>query len=376
MKTSVGVLTFHRSDNYGALLQAYSLCRVLQRLGAEPEIVDYRCHSIDQGSQRRLLPPLHKNPSVWVQKCRQYPYLKRSKRACEEFREKYMAIGSPCRSDEDRADAEKAFHLILTGSDQVWNPILTQGKDDWYAFKRSGDSSVLASYAASAGSPDIFKYYSRYYEEDLKKYDMISVREAGTQKYLEKRLQRQIYHSLDPTLLTEPKDWEALLTEKRCGTKPYLFYYDVKPSERARELAEGIAGKRGLQLVHFSLKLLGQKNCIYAQDADPREFLGLIKNADAVVTSSYHGTVFSVLFGKPFYSVPHARNGERIRELLKNLHLEQHMVLGQAADGDRSVKDELPYTEANTILDEARKKSMEYLQLCIHLAAERAQRRT
>lgn len=355
----VGILTFHRADNYGAMLQAYALMTELNDLGCNAEIIDYRCDAIEnQYYPYKMLPSKRRNFIKWGwHLCKNFwviPKKNKNGIKCKEFRDKYFKMSRSVKTASDRAAIENEYDLIITGSDQIWSYAITRCADDWYCFKRSGGKAYIASYAASVGSVAQFNTHFFEYEDRLKAYDAISVREEDAKEYLEKKLNRPIQKVLDPTLIVDPDIWNKVAVSPR--NDHYVFYYDVERNEVANQIANETANKEGIPLVHYDQKKFTDKNL--ALDAGPDEFIGLIRNADYVVTSSFHGTVFSTLYKKKFVSVLHPTTGARVKTLLTDLNLADRICT--SVDGFHGFSDD--FHDSDERLEKLRKESINYLK--------------
>lgn len=323
----IGTLTFHRADNYGALLQSYALYKKLKNIGHEIKIIDYRSHEIEKIYYKyNYLPQIDKNVLRWCWRLfRNFfivPKLNEKKRKCITFRNEYFQMTDSVLTVEDRKKIENEYDLILTGSDQIWNQEITGGKDDWYCFKRSGGKAKVASFAASAGSLENFREVFSKYKDDLNRYDMISVRETDIYEFLRENIKIPIVNIFDPVFLLDKEDWNKIAQSPI--KQKYLFYYDVEQNPVSFTIARKIAKEENLLLIHFDTKYFYEKG--FMVNAGPEEFIGLIRNAEYVVTSSFHATAFSIIFRKKFISALHSTTGARVRSLLTNLGLEDRIV--------------------------------------------------
>lgn len=368
---NIGILTFHRADNYGAILQVYALQRKLIDKGYSTDIIDYRCSAIEEDYIYNIFPSVRKNILAWckdfVKNLYMVPKKKIKAKRCNAFRNEYLRISSAYISKEDRIDAQNKYDLIITGSDQIWSIKLTKGKDDWYCFKKEIDKCTIAAYGASVGNLKEFSDNIEMFKKDLNNYCMISTREAETKDYLEKVLNREIYRVLDPTLLVSESIWNdmAMKSKIKIGCK-YILYYDVEKNTESEKIAIDISKRTGYKLIHFdsSFRMLFRGG--YAQEAGPIEFIWFIKNAEYVVTSSFHATVFSIIFEKDFCVVPHPKTGARVRNLLNDLLLDDHIV---ELFNDYAYN-ELPrntnFMKAKDIIYSERKESERYIDSCIN----------
>ncbi len=372
----IGILTFHRADNYGALLQAYALQTTLENMGHAVDIIDYRCTPLEQDYVRlyRLCPPLRRNLLLWScevwRRMMNFSCLHSKKEHCDNFRNEYLHMTKSLHSDTDRALAENQYDVIFTGSDQIWSPVLTHGKDDWYAFKRQNGHCVVAAYGASVGNLDRFISTYSEYKEDLQQYNLISVREKDIQEFLQTQLNKEVSLVVDPTLLIEGEKWTTIGNTVKPIERPYVLFYGVIPCEEACEIALNVSRREKLMLVHFERNLKHVKNSYYAQGVGPAEFLNLVQNAKYVITSSFHGTVFSVLYKKKFIAVPPKSLGSRLRTILQALNLE-HRIVDMDGPGDVSIlTQEIDYSEAFERLNQLRVRACDYIENCIEAAKE------
>lgn len=366
----IGILTFHRADNYGALLQAYALQSKLNAMGNETEIIDYRCMAIENDYFYKIIPPIRKNVFAWCNCFIKNTYVVPKKRIkaekCESFRINYLNLSESVAKSEDRSNVEKKYDLIITGSDQIWSTKLTHGKDDWYCFKKSEDSCKVVSYGASVGNLNEFISRFELFKSDLSKYSYISTREEESKKFLQEMLKRDIYKVLDPTLIVDHDIWYNLAQNTEINIQEkYLLYYDVEENKNAQEIAVNIAKTKKLKIVHFSDSINMLRMGIYVQQAGPCDFLSLIKNAEYVVTSSFHATVFSIVFNVPFITIPHPKTGARVRSLLGDLRLESRICNIFNEFDDVSIDSE---GNGNTykIINEWAKEAENYLMKCIY----------
>lgn len=367
----IGLLTFHRADNYGALLQVYALQEALKKCGHEVEIIDYRCDAIENDYVNKILPPLRKNIIAWFMSLmhRLYVMPKKNKKKskCIKFREDFLKLSCSVKSNEDRKKIQETFDVIITGSDQIWSSKLTAGKDDWYCFKQESNIGAdIVAYGASVGNLSKFVENFELFKSDLAKYKMISVREDETRDFLKSKLSISVEKVVDPTLLIEKKSWDKLISKNTMKINgDYILYYDVERNFVAKEIALKISKTNKIKLVHFdpSFKLINKG--FFAQEVGPCEFLSLIRNAKYVVTSSFHATVFAVLFEKQFITVPHPQTGARVKTLLNDFSLENRICETTEDYSQERIDAKINYESAFSKLDVLKNASIDYLLQCM-----------
>lgn len=349
----IGILTFHSANNYGAVLQAYALQKTLQRLrpASDVRIVDYRCREVvkavdfaslkkDKGALRALL---------------HYRQEKEKQRQFDKFRNERLSLTEPYfdKSSLERALAE--YSALISGSDQVWNSRFNGGDDVYLQNFRSGGTLKL-SYAASfgTGSPD--ESETELCRRCLSQFEAVSVRESSAVRLVEDRLGLSAEQHIDPTLLLTADEWReiACAPKKRGG---YILVYMVPKQQTIIDCALKLRKETGLPIVMLS-KNLKPLNVTHAGGSSPEQFLGFFLNADYVITNSFHGTAFSVIFDREFYIDLNNRWGynHRSRSLLELCGFECSDEGGGMLHFDNKDR-----TAAHGILSEERGRSLRYL---------------
>lgn len=298
----VGILTFHDAHNYGAVLQAYALKKYIQKLGYEVKIINYHHETIPDGY------PKEDNEKRWEK------FNKFIKTLIDNEEKVYT-------KEEDLEQLDIDFWIC--GSDQIWNTEITRGfnRGFFLDFKTNGKK---ISYAVSMGIPELPKEYEQKFKESLEKLDEISVREESLKQYAEKFVDKKIEITLDPTLLLDVSDYEKLLVENSYGQ--YVLIYALGPDERLIKIAKKIAKEKKVEIIELNDKAKKDYFCKQISDASPEEFLSLIKNAKAVITNSFHGTIFSIIFKKEFYTITRFNRNSRMENILKIVGMEDRLI--------------------------------------------------
>lgn len=337
----IGILTFHAAHNYGAVLQCYALQTYIRSIGHDVSVINYRNERMLAGykvfNKKRFV---RKNPFLFLEQLLielQY-YRLRKNRAIgfNNFIENNLKLEAVSTIEDNPYD------LIIVGSDQVWNTKLTYGYDSYYwgEFARPSNTK-LASYAASM-QDSWPQSEDSIISNKLKHFDYLSVRESSLQEELLKKLGKNVSHVVDPTLLLTGEQWSKV-AKKPMIEKPYLFLYQVDCKKQNEEIARRIACEKGLELVCLSAEAT-DTNSKSVIASSPSEFVGLFLYADFVICSSFHGTVFSLLFRKPFLSIKSGKGkNARVASLLSSLGLEDHFVEVEdvvSSDGDYRLDEE------------------------------------
>lgn len=321
----VGVITFHSANNYGATLQAWALQKVLKGFGADAGVINYHPDIIDalydpmklsKGPKRcaKMLKIAIKNRDSLVRYNNFQKFLHKN----------FKLIGDFVRYEE-LADARLGLDAYIVGSDQVWNPTHIGGYDPAYYLEFAEAGSKRISYAASIGSDYINPKYKDRMKNALSSFNAISVRERSIMAAVSELSGKPASLVLDPTLLLSRKDYDEIKV-KSSIKEPYILLYMIEKNPQVIALANRLSVSLGMPVVQRRpIKgLTNELPPFYTADAG--RFLGLIEGASYVISNSFHGTVFSIIYGKPFVSMLHSDTGSRIEDLLTELGLESHIV--------------------------------------------------
>lgn len=298
----VGILTFHDAHNYGAVLQAYALKKYITKLGHNARIINYHHYTIPDGFPKENNEKRWENFNSFIQKLIDY--------------------------DEEVYQTEEELEKLdidvwICGSDQIWNTEITNGinKGFFLNFKTKGKK---ISYAVSMGIPELPKEHEEEFEKCIKNLDYISVREETLKKYVEKFTDKPIIKAIDPTFLLEKEDYDELIQENK--QEDYILINELGPDDRLIKIAEKIANERNLKIIELNDKK--KENYKYEQisDASPMEYLSLMKNAKVIITNSFHGTVFSIIFEKEFYTITRLNRNSRMENILDIVGMRDRLI--------------------------------------------------
>lgn len=360
-----GLLTFYHLHHYGAILQAAATQRALASLGWDCETIDYFVNQ----DIRILKPPTTPGRAANdAYNTLHYPALRRRWQRFEDFSRAHLnRTARRYESGEELRAARLPYDLLVSGSDQIWNPtIFPDGRFDPVFFGAFSPLRKIA-YAPSFGVARL----PEGMEEELKGYlagfSHLSVRELSGREIVRDAAGRDAAVVLDPTLLLTAEEWSSLAAERTVRGEYILCYCIARPGALEpyiRRLAE----ETGLPVV----QLCGTRRKVHPkarliQDAGPAEFLRLFQDAAYVCTNSFHGTVFSVQFQRPFFtSVAPAelQEPERSRtfSLLSRLGLTDRVVGKGDTAGLRDIPD---WPAAKVRLDAARAGALDYLRAAL-----------
>lgn len=303
----VGILTFHFSENFGALLQAYALRKWFCDRGHIAEFIPYHPTHVEKGGPIRLAlsnSAIKANAKILYLKSSGFLHRhlgnKEQAEQFADFRRSHLGIsGSQLQTIAELQAIASSYDLIVAGSDQIWSPSVQYGFDPAYFLTFAKDSSARRiSYAASFGRDRLAPQEVEALAPLLQSLSSISVREQSGLDIIKTASGREAVCVPDPTLLHDQYD-ELLRSAGDCR-KGHVFCYALRTAEGIREVAESAASALSVSIispynVHRRWREIGQ-----TVHPGPAEWVSQLANASFVVTNSFHGTVFSILFRKPF----------------------------------------------------------------------------
>lgn len=368
-----GILTFHCSDNFGAMLQAYALKTHLNRCGMKTELVHY-CPAYMTG--RHWLYPKRAHftvnrytLTVCARNLLRLPTFLRKRGNMRRFRKKRLTKGQFPLYFYIQLHNLKYEYLIL-GSDQIWNPSITLGlKKAYFGSFRSSQTKKVVAYAASIGSARLDKAYDRPLQALLASVDSISLREPGSVPYFERLTGRKIRSVSDPVFFIEKDDWEKL---ERCPADraakqdaEYVLYYETHSNRAMLEYARRLARERQLELIVLENSIhINARDYTAEYTAGPEELLWYIHRARYVVTNSFHAAAMSVIYRKSFAVCLLEKVGQRLSDMLEQLELSGRILRGTGETEFRSsvVTEEIDWDKTKKLLDGMVAASAQYLR--------------
>lgn len=362
-RDSVGIITFHCADNYGAMLQAYGLKKYISDAGAQAHIVRYEPSFmtgrhwwfpyIPSGG---ILCRMRRSIGGWKTHLETGTgfFLLRAK--MKRFRKEYL-IGKGDRKLVSSWQLRGlAYQSYIVGSDQIWNPDVTIGLKSVYfgAFQNEYKKKVI-SYGASLGGEALAPQYEKQFSELVQHVDAVSLREADAVPYVQRLYQGKVETVLDPVFLLSGKCWKGVA--KKPDRKHYILIYQTEQNQELIRFVQSLAADTGLPVVELQIGMgkIG-KDFLPDYAVGPAEFLGYILQATYVVTNSFHAVAFSIIFEKKFLAFLYSKSGIRVRNVLRMSGLENRLYEkgkeGQIdADIDwdevnRKIKEHVRFSEA------------------------------
>ena len=330
----IGILTFHRATNYGAILQAYGLESYLNSKGYDAKIIDYKpkgmantysFYHLQSLTPKRILLFFYIN----FMRILEFPKKSKKRNMFWNYIEKALPMTSNVVNDNDLPKMD----VIIVGSDQVWSTCFTGGLDKFYYGQFNRKGAKLISYAGSAAEDMENSFYSTNNALLLESFDSISVREDELKAFLQDQLpNKKIVKVLDPTLMAGAEYFETLIKGVRPYNKPYILIYQVirKQDSLIQEYAMRKAKELDCEIIEIKAsKMYVNNGNGYVENGmvDPTMFVALYKHSSYIITTSFHGTAFSLMFNRPFDVVSVSPEVDsRANDLLCQVGLEDRMI--------------------------------------------------
>lgn len=326
----VGILTFHRAVNYGAVLQAYALSSMLLEK-YDVDIVDYKCKQISRNNN------IESSKLKKLVKYIIYPRMMTDKKKrinkFNDFVQGWLPL-STAYDESNIGSANNVYDAFVVGSDQVWNLRVT-GNDMNYFLKFATEDKKYSYAASFGGSPRVFEDKKKEINEALSSFQSLLVRENDALEYIKKEgISTELKLTCDPVFLLGRDAWIEKMNLKKINVKKgYVFVYIVAPDEHAIDFAMNLAKERNLDVVVNQLykgKNAYVKGTISSMDAGPIDFLQLILNAECVVTTSFHAMAFSLIFNIDFYyelSSDSKNKNSRLISLADRFNIEDRKIV-------------------------------------------------
>lgn len=352
----IGIITLidPNNDNYGACLQAFALKVAIKKVCIQQNInseticlpyydeMDMPLTALDVARRKylnnkfnlfRFIFKFLKLVAIESNK-------KRTKRmlSFRDFREKITNNLEACPDYNNLIKFD--CNLYVIGSDQVWNTTKGIGnKGYWGEIKQKNKDIKIVSYAASFGNVMPTNNLTKEIKNYLINFNLLSVREQHAKEYIVKKLcfsETAVSVNIDPSLLLNSDDYKEISCNSICEANKYVLIYltGANKKNKVLSLAKKIAKANNYKIiivnkpsVVYFFEVIFNSNIIYKYDAGPSEFVSLVKNAEYVITNSFHGTAFSLIFKKRFTVFEKKNKDLRLRELLKLLHIPDYKVI-------------------------------------------------
>lgn len=360
----VAVITRHAITNYGSLLQAFAIQQVIENLGHTCEIIDYIRDDESYFQHEKTLlarkPEWNRNlVKKTIYLALRQPESIASGKRFEIEQSKYLHLTKRYASLDALLKDKPIADVYMTGSDQVWGPVENGSYDSSYCLSFTDDFDKRIAYAASFGRTEMTGEIENFFKKWLSRYRHIGVREDSAVSLLNK-MGIDSVQVLDPTLLLDSVFWSKIA--EPINEKKYVLVYQLHNDKRVGTYAAQVAKSLGLPLIRVSTsfhQISREGKFIWCPDIG--KFLSYVKNAECLVTDSFHGTAFAINFNTPFVEIlPNNKTGTRNMSILKLTGLSDRIL-----SDDRDIalaKEKIDYSRANQIIEKRRKESLSVLK--------------
>lgn len=375
----VGIVTISSAHNYGCMLQAWGLQEYVKKLGYEVDIINLRLDCIDT-----LYKPLNlykglKNAkrfrklrsALWLNLKKKGIHANRKYKKFESFIAHQLHTTKCYHSYQELVDSKVGdnYDILITGSDQVWNGAITGGLNRAFFLNFTKKPVRKLSFASSVGKTELKDYEKEFFKHYLKNFDAIAVREESAKMMLTPLTDKQIDVVVDPTLLLDVNDFDKLKKPSRYK-KGYIFVHVINADNQVRPIAEKLSKLTGLPVIHNRPDKRYSNELGRFDDAGVEEFIGLVENAEYVVTNSFHATVFAIIYQRKFFTIPHEKYPERMVHLLNTLELTDYLINDAAKLPSNPDKVDYHFDKVHELWDSQKKQSQDVLKRELGIASE------
>lgn len=366
-------ITCHDVYNAGASLQAYALMSYLNEQGHDTRIIDYKP---DYLSRHFKLFSVN-NPKFRSNFFVRFAYIASKmpgkiislpkKRLFDQFNGKYLLLSKRYHTNGELKLNSPVADLYFAGSDQIWNPLFPNGRDPAFFLDFAPETAVKASYAASFGTDSIPKEYREQMARWMKRLDYVSVRELSGVEIVKELGVVYAQVVVDPVFLKSQKFWKLFSDNSKYAAKPrqkYILVYNFGKNAKIATFIQLLAEERNAKIYSFTrCKALHIDKLVYY--SSPMDFVALIRNAECIISNSFHATAFSVIFEKDFYVFSRKENiNARMQDLLSMLDLSDRWI----CPGNGASDAPIPYSEVRKKLEYHIEKSKEYIEKVLEAA--------
>lgn len=367
MGKNIGIITFHASYNCGSMLQTYALKTKLEQLGHTCQIINF-----SNKGQQEIYSVYDRNKSIKniirnliIYAC--HKRIKKNYESYEEFIQKYFSISTQKIENMEQL-SDDGFDAIIAGSDQIWNITIADGDDAYFLPWVKYAKKIAYAPSFGAKSPLVFAKDPNIYKQYISGFNSLSVREKNGQKWIKELTGLDAEIIIDPTLFHDIYIYNMIRDTNLAFPEKYIFYYSPGYSRDINTLVEKISKKYNLPVIAFNARNFYVRGMGFSKFSlpaieNPSSYLTLIKNATMVITTSFHGTVFSSLYKKCFWTVKNKgmfENDDRVQTLMDTFNLSDRMIEINF-NPDFDYLSEKDYTIFDKNLENERIKATEYI---------------
>lgn len=335
-------------NNYGGCLQAVALQKIMKQYD-EVETINYDEYLNSNKSIKEIIKDI--------------VYYKRNKKF-SKFKQQNLKL---TKEKNHLVDDLKSKYIV--GSDQVWNPTTLSyeiRKKFFLSFVK--DKKRKFSYAASIGEENIdTDGKEKEIVKFLESFNKISVRESSSAKILNSKYNLNAISVLDPTMVVEKKIWDSFI-EKKYKEKNYILVYTLGMNKKCIKTIDIFSKKNSKKIIEIFYRKRFKNTKRVENNFGPQDFINAIANSDIIITNSFHGMVFSIIYHKEFYVITRDKMNSRIYDLLKTINLTDRIIKEEEIDKLLSKNyNKINYIDVDKILNKEKEKSLKYIQEIINI---------
>ena len=355
----IGLITFYNTIGYGTILQAFATKKIIEGLGYECDILPYYNKYMERAFSVKHTSVIHDSYVLLSEFILLLTELPR-KRKFHQFRDSFAQ--KPYLNRTDMEALNEKYDIFLCGSDQLWNYNITD-MDDVFMLSFVHNNKKKRAFSTSFGLTCVEDNKKAVYEKYLKEFYKVALREKQGQELFKKLTQNDAELVLDPTFLYGQYGWSQLASTITAKEKiKYILVYQMIISKELVQVAEYIRKETGYKVIWIPFPYGKGCKCNIKLSAGPLEWLSLIKNAELVLTNSFHGVAFSIIFNTQFYcliSEKLTKTASRMASMLKLFNLDSRLI---AEEKDICLADKINYEKVNNIVEIKRKESIRILK--------------
>lgn len=331
---NIGIITWFRYENYGTKLQAIALQGYLRNLGYNVELLNFNppAVTLENLNKESLWEKIKKQPKKYKTKMILKEYedcLKTKSIKMNKVIKEHCILSNRIVCKDDYIKVCNKYDLLICGSDQIWNPNLYNA---YYYADFDTITTPIVSYAPSFGVNEVRVDVLEKLKHSLNQLKYITVREKQGIEIIKKVINKDAEMVMDPTFLLSQIQWRRLFNLKRKNKDSYVLCYFLSDNKEHWKAVNEFARKRNLKLYIIpQLEASYKQNGKICADTGVEDFVELIMNAEFMLTDSFHGTVFSLIFNKQFYTFERFKEDKfssqnsRVKNLLSNVGLENRL---------------------------------------------------
>lgn len=357
-KQTVGILTFPNSPSFGASLQMLGMFQALKGLGVTPEVINYiNPYMKSQKHISRRRSSLFRELLLAINNLPMKEKFRRFEQRVVLYPHKAINDAGELKALADRYD------YMICGSDQVWNPLIT-GNDKSYYFDFCEDNSKKIAYAPSFGVNTLPEDQYAGIADALRSFAAVSVRETRGREIVEEMTGQTCPVVVDPSMLLDRDSWMRLAKKPKNLPDRYIVYFIFNHNEKVRVFADRLSTEKGVPVITLGGGLLSRlKDPRNIGAIGPDEWLYAIANAEYVITDSFHGAAFSIIFERSVVVSMASATNSRLVTLMETFHMEDRVLDDVTFNPD----DRTDYAEVEQIMQQKRNEGLAYLRQSLKL---------